>query len=453
MGVPSELFDRLRRAATDAGDAVACADGRTTLTYAALYSAACGAAHHLAAAHARPGVVLLRASNECGFFPWFLGALQAGLSVMPLSRALPAAEVAALQDALHALAVLDAADPAPSASAPPGGASGDLLLATSGSTDRPKIVVRSAASLDAVARNTVEAIGIAAGDRVLAAVSLAHSYGLEHGLLAPLWAGASVRLIDGMNVAPLAAALGDGIDFLPAVPAMIEGLANLPHAPRRPRVAYSAGAPLPRPTAERFADRLGVACGQVYGMTEIGSVTYSDATAADFDPASVGRPMRGVRLRLNDPDDATGEGELAVLAPSMLSRYFTEPLAPGDGFFATGDLARVDAIGRLTITGRTGLLIETAGRKVNPLEIEAVLTAHPAVAACLVVAMRQTETVQRLRALIEPRDPANPPSDDELRAFARQRLAPHKMPRSFEFRSALPRTSTGKLLRTGGENA
>jgi acyl-coenzyme A synthetase/AMP-(fatty) acid ligase len=163
--------------------------------------------------------------------------------------------------------------------------------------------------------------------------------------------------------------------------------------------------------------------------------------------------MRDVRLRLFPINDETpgGEGELAVTAPSMLSRYFDDPLPLREGLFHTGDLARLSADGNLYITGRTGLLIETAGRKVNPLEIEAVLTSHPGVAACLVLPMRQTETVQRLRAIIEPREGATPPSDDELRAFARERLAPHKMPRTFECRKALPRTSTGKLLRSGWE--
>jgi acyl-CoA synthetase (AMP-forming)/AMP-acid ligase II len=184
-------------------------------------------------------------------------------------------------------------------------------------------------------------------------------------------------------------------------------------------------------------------------MTEIGSVTYSESGTTGFDPSSVGVPMRNVRLQLINSQK--GVSELLVTAPSMLTRYFDEHVNLRGGFFSTGDLARLESK-RLYITGRTRLLIETAGRKVNPLEIEEVLAAHPAVAACLVVAVRQTETVQRLRAIIEPRDASCPPTDQELRLHARQYLSPHKVPRSFEFRETLARSTTGKVLRSAAEN-
>ena len=153
--------------------------------------------------------------------------------------------------------------------------------------------------------------------------------------------------------------------------------------------------------------------------------------------------MGGASVRI------VGEGEVAVRAASMFAGYVGLPRDAShwtDGHFLTGDLGRLDG-GRLAITGRARLLIETGGLKVNPLEVEAVLASHPAVADVAVVAVRQTEAVRRLRAVVVPRDPSSPPAGEVLRAFARQRLAAHKVPRWVEFRADLPRTTTGKIAR------
>jgi acyl-CoA synthetase (AMP-forming)/AMP-acid ligase II len=118
-----------------------------------------------------------------------------------------------------------------------------------------------------------------------------------------------------------------------------------------------------------------------------------------------------------------------------------------DGFFPTGDLARIDEHGNLFIIGRLKLLIDVGGLKVNPLEVEQTIEEHPAVGACVVVPMRLSETVFRLKAVVTPADPARPPSSDELRKFTRERLTTHKVPRVFELRETLPRSATGKVLR------
>ena len=132
-----------------------------------------------------------------------------------------------------------------------------MLLQTSGTTGRPTIVFRDAASLDAVARGCVKAVGFSAADRVLGLVPLCHSYGVEHGLLAPLLAGSCVRLIDGFQLDPVRGALAEGgVTVLPAVPSVFEMLCRAGGGPAtfpRLRAAYSAGAPLPPAVAEAFA--------------------------------------------------------------------------------------------------------------------------------------------------------------------------------------------------------
>src|SRR5262249_53438186 len=141
------------------------------------------------------------------------------------------------------------------------------------------------------------------------------------------------------------------------------------------------------------------------------------------------------------------EGELLVAAPSMLSALVGEELELLDGFVRTGDLAMMDSRGRVRLTGRLKLLIDVGGFKVNPLEVEQVLSMHPGVGACLVDAVRASDTVERVRARFEAIDSANPPGERELRAFLRERLSAPKVPRTILRVDTLPRTMTGKLVR------
>jgi long-chain acyl-CoA synthetase len=210
------------------------------------------------------------------------------------------------------------------------------------------------------------------------------------------------------------------------------------------RAAYSAGGPLPRSVFEAFGARLGVRVSQLYGASEIGSVTFN-SPGEPFDPASVGRPMRGVSIRVLGGND--GEGEIAVRAASMFSGYLNGEAGLIDGYFPTGDIGYVDDLGRLFITGRLKLLIDVGGLKVNPLEVESVLMRHPAVEDCVVVPLRQSETVLRLKAVVMLRGGFGSVAIDELRELARGNLSAYKIPRIFEVRDSLPRSAAGKVLR------
>ncbi|HEX8913507.1 MAG TPA: fatty acid--CoA ligase family protein, partial [Humisphaera sp.] len=333
-----------------------------------------------------------------------------------------------------------------------------LLLHSSGTTGLPKVVVRSGASLDLVAGAMAESVGLRPDDRVLSCVPLCHSYGVEHGLLAPLWAGSEVRLCQGFDLPTVEAELAGGATVFPGVPFVYETLARHAAGRRFPalRRAYSAGGPLPAAVRAACAEHLGLVVSQLYGATEIGSVTYAPPESDGFDAGSVGRPMRGVDVRVL-PLDATDasvtlppaeEGQVAIRSAYRFDGYLdgsAGPLTP-DGFFLTGDVGRVDAHGNLSLSGRLKLLIDVAGLKVNPLEVEAALVAHPAVAECVVVAVALTETVSRLKAVVV-RTAGATATGEELRQFLRALLAPYKVPRVYEFRDDLPRSAAGKVMR------
>ena len=337
---------------------------------------------------------------------------------------------------------------------------GGVVLLSSGTTGASKLVVRSLAALSADARQVVEALALRRDDSVAAAMPLCHSYGVDM-MVAALLAGAALHVHSRFDPAALAADLRTGATVFPGVPFMYEALARADHTSTTAssgsmalRLAFSAGTPLHPRIAREMQRVWGLRIGQLYGLSELGSVTFNNPDSSKFDSASVGVPMRGVEIRIVDPDDSARvmesgvEGHVAIRARSMLSGYMpAEAPVLVHGFFPTGDLGKIDAAGRLYITGRLKLLIDVGGLKVNPLDVEAVLATHPDVAECVVVPLVVSDTVMRVRAVYVASDPLNPPRESELRAFMKERVSAFKVPRVFERVEVLPRSASGKVLR------
>jgi acyl-CoA synthetase (AMP-forming)/AMP-acid ligase II len=477
-----QLLERIASQARANGSRIAyreVAGDAREISYAKLWRATQTFARNLRNRIALGGVVMLCLPNQIEYPIAFLGILAAGCTVFPVSpesaepelvtlaRESKAAaiigtsrSIAAVKDqaplAIETQEILDSPNASQVSEESPGMIGSDLLLCSSGTTSRPKIVIRSATSLDAVARSTCNAVGFTAEDRVLAIVPLCHSYGLEHGLLAPLWAGSTVHLCAGLDLGVSMAELTAAkITLFPSTPSVYDMMCEIGEAAPLPalRKAYAAGAPLPPSVFDAFSAKYGVQIGQLYGATEIGSVAFANPHADHFDPRSVGRPFEGVRVRIIDRDTSanlpTGsEGQVMIAAPSMFRGYLHETSTSiTDGFFPTGDLGRIDAFGNLTITGRLKLLIEVAGQKVNVLELESLLMQHPSVSEAVVVAIPASETVSRLKAIVTPTDPAHPPAPEELRQFLRERVSAYKIPRLIEVQATLPRSPAGKILR------
>jgi len=488
-----QLLDAISRHAREHPRSIAvrqldAPQGEHAIDYASLALRINAAAADLRNLLPRGAVLLQCMGNRPEFWIAFYAALAADLSIFTVSADLAQAELDRAATAAGAAAILletGSALHAPPAYAQPHplpAVAGDvrllrhpaaaatqpgpgLLLASSGSTGMPKIVWRSGESLDAVSAAMHEAIGFHPRQTILTGVPMCHSYGCEHGVLGPAFGGATVLCCSGIKLPLIAAALRTGeVNIIPGVPflfdilAQAEDLADHQHALRS---VYSAGAPLPLPIHDAFHARFGVRVGQVYGATEVGSVTFNDPAGRDFDPVSAGQPLSGVELRILltiDPDlrhplPATTEGQLAVHAASMMSHVVCGEAewAKGSdnrrGFLLSGDLARLDSAHRLTLTGRLRLLIDIAGRKVNPVEVESVLKEHPGISECVIVAVPVSQTVNRLKAVVTLKHPAAGIDTEELRQFARRRLSSYKVPRVVEIRTSLPRSPLGKILR------
>jgi acyl-coenzyme A synthetase/AMP-(fatty) acid ligase len=220
------------------------------------------------------------------------------------------------------------------------------------------------------------------------------------------------------------------------------------------RLAVSTAAALSEGTAREFLGRFGLPLTQALGIIEVGLPVMNRALAREK-PASVGRPLPGFSLELRDEEGErvpAGEvGEVHVRGPGMLDAYLSpwrlrEEIAPG-GWFSTGDLGRIDADGDLWLVGRSRSVVNVAGLKCFPEEVEAVLLEHPAVRAARVVPKPHPRIGAVPVAEVVPRDPAEPPSEASLAAHCRARLARFKVPVEFHLVENVSTTPSGKVRR------
>ena len=440
------------------------------MDFGSLYAACDRIGERLQEAKGNRGTLLVEAHGQLGTLVALLAGLWSGRWVLPVAPKTPASELAVLVERVGAEVAIGSRGflerlPADFGARVPAGEilagaeprfakaglpreTGSILLQSSGTGGPPKIVRRNGAALHAVGRNLARALSLGGDDAMLICIPLSHSYAIDM-FSAALVAGCALHVHDGFVPARVTNAFREGsISIWPAVPVMLDALSRVQSA-EAPipglRKVISAGSPLPRRVYDQFEAAYGLRVAQLYGSSEFGSVTCGDPEDPGFDPASVGFPFDGVEVRV---EPAGEEGEVRVAAPSMMQEYLGEP-PPFDAqaFLPTGDLGRLDEMGRLTITGRIKFLIDVGGQKVNPLEVEQVLEEHPEVSEAVVVRIPWSDTSDRHRAVIIPKQGCSPEAG-ELRRFAQKHLSSYKVPRSFRLRLDVPRSPTGKILRT-----
>jgi len=429
------------------------------LSYSELDARACALARSLDARGVRAGDrVAIAIPNRWQFVVGVLGALKAGATVAPLDPLLTGEERAAIVADLAPRLVIDdaPADETTWKTSEPRGPA--LVLYTSGSTGRPKGAALSHAAVAFALSSWAEPVmALKPDDVVLAALPLSHSYGLNGALLAPLLAGAGVRLVERFTADGVAELLarGDATVF-PGVATMFRRLLDLDGFRGGPalRLALSGAAPCPFEIAREFRARTGVRILRGYGMTELfRPISYLAADAEDR-PDAIGRAVPGVELQVVDEAgrtlDADSIGELLIRTPAALDGYLGASLdttaALRDGWFHTGDLASVTVDGWVRITGRKRERILRGGYSVFPPEIESVLLGHPEVAEAAVVGLPHPELGEEIAAFVALRPGAGASADD-LVAYCRDRLAAFKYPRRVTLVAALPRSATGKVLK------
>jgi long-chain acyl-CoA synthetase len=285
-------------------------------------------------------------------------------------------------------------------------------------------------------------------DVVLATLPLAHSFGLNGALLAPLLVGATVALVDRFAPDHVLGAIGrHRVTVFPGVATMFRRLLDAPELAAADlgsvRIAVSGAAPCPWELAERWRSRTGIRIVRGYGMTELFRPISYQAGDPTESPDSIGWPVPGVQIRIVDD-------ELWIKSPSAMDAYVNAPDETRevlvDGWFRTGDLATVSAEGLVTIVGRKRERILRGGYSVFPPEVEAVLLTHPAVAEAAVLAVPHPELGEEVAAFVALR-PDRRATADELVAHCRERLAAFKYPRRLVVLDSLPKSPTGKVLK------
>jgi long-chain acyl-CoA synthetase len=298
-------------------------------------------------------------------------------------------------------------------------------------------------------------------DVVLAALPLSHSFGLNAALLAPLLAGATITLLERFSSeAALASIRRDRVTVFPGVATMFRRLLDSPGLAGADlssvRIAVSGAAPCPWELAQEWRERTGIRILRGYGSTELfRPISYLAADPTES-PGATGRPVPGVEVRIVDDAGRSvpvGEvGELWIKSPAAMQGYINAPedtreVLSDDGWFRTGDLATGAADGLVEIVGRKRERILRGGHSVFPPEVEAVLLTHPAVAEAAVIGVPHPELGEEVAAFVVLR-PSQGATETELIDYCRNRLAGFKYPRRVAALEALPKSATGKILKS-----
>ncbi len=296
---------------------------------------------------------------------------------------------------------------------------------------------------------------------ILDALPLFHVYGLVLALIRAAYQGATLVFAERRPEALIEAIRTYRPTFFPGVPALYYGLLNVPHIEAVAadlgsiRTCISGAAPLPPTLAERFAALTGARLREGYGLSEAPTATHCNPLRANR-TGSIGLPLPDVEALVVDAQDGesvlpVGQvGELIVRSPTVMAGYFRAPEATAQalrgGWLYTGDLVRMDAEGYFYLVDRKADVINTAGFKVYPSEVEAVLREHPAVLEVAVAGVPDAQRGEAVHAWVVLR-PGAELEPQALRDWATAYLARYKVPRAVHVVPALPRSAVQKLLR------
>jgi long-chain acyl-CoA synthetase len=336
-----------------------------------------------------------------------------------------------------------------------------FVIYTSGTTGRAKGVLLSIRGMLWIAASCwAPILGVSDKDVVLSPLPLFHSYALNLSVLGVLASGASEHILERFSPQTVLELLGSGkYTIFPGVPTMFHyllqraqeaGVSKLGNT----RVCFSAGAIMPATLNRSFEVHFGTMLLDGYGITETSTMVTMNWMTGTRVMGSCGLPVPGLAVRIVDPQSLEdlpigGEGELIVRGPNLMQGYHNKPAETAQalrkGWYHTGDLAKSDPNGYLTITGRIKELIIRGGQNIAPAEIEEVVVRHHQVIDCAVVGVPHATLgeVPYLFVVAEK----NELDVESLLAHCRVSLSSYKIPEATHVVPEIPRTGSGKIMR------
>ncbi|MEO8157301.1 MAG: acyl--CoA ligase [Betaproteobacteria bacterium] len=338
-----------------------------------------------------------------------------------------------------------------------------LVLHTSGTTSRPKIVPLSQRNVCASARNIGRSTAFGPADRGLNIMPLFHIHGLIAGILAPLSAGGEVSCTPGFNALKFFSWMAEvRPTWYTGVPTMHQAI--LSRASKNLEVIEastlrfirSSSSSLPPQVLKEVEETFNVPLIEAYGMTEAAHQMASNPLPPGRrKPGTVGLaagPEVGIIDTQGDVLAPGNVGEIAIRGENVMAGYENNPKANAEAYagswFRTGDQGIMDADGYVTITGRLKEIINRGGEKISPREVDEVLMDHPSIQQCVTFAIPHDKLGEEVAAAVVLREGAAA-SEKDLRAFVAIRLADYKVPRKIVILAEIPKGATGKLQRIG----
>ena len=338
-----------------------------------------------------------------------------------------------------------------------------MVLHTSGTTSRPKIVPLSVANLCASATHIRETLQFTPSDIGLNIMPLFHIHGLIAGVLAPISAGSQVFCTPGFNALKFFQWMDEASPtWYTAVPTMHQAIVsrakgNVEIIQRHPlRFLRSSSSSMPPQVIRELEEIFGSPLIESYGMTEATHQMASNPLPPKArKPGSVG-VAAGPEVAIMGEDGevlARGEvGEIVIRGPNVTAGYENNPKANAEGFrdgwFRTGDQGVMDTEGYLSITGRLKEIINRGGEKVSPREVDEILMDHPAVAQVVCFGMPHPKLGEEVAAVVVFKEGASA-TEREIQEFVAKRAADYKVPKKILFMDEIPKGATGKLQRIG----
>ena len=338
-----------------------------------------------------------------------------------------------------------------------------LVLHTSGTTSRPKLVPLSHANVCASARSVAGSLALSAEDRCLNVMPLFHIHGLIAAVLGSLHAGGSVFCTPGFNALKFFGWMAESTPtWYTAVPTMHQAILGRAARNReliesaRLRLIRSSSSSLPPQVMTALEDTFHAPVIEAYGMTEAAHQMASNPLPPkQRKPGTVGLAA-GPEVGVMDAEGrilpADSVGELVIRGPNVTSGYRSNPQANATafsgGWFRTGDQGVIDEEGYVRITGRLKEIINRGGEKISPREVDEVLMDHPAVSQAVTFAVPHEKLGEEVAVALVLRE-SEEVSEREIREFAARRLADFKVPRRVLFLDEIPKGPTGKLQRIG----